>query len=274
MKIGTSARSFDLSEEFFKNLSENKIDAIEISRRPGQYDCIDYEELSRLSKAYNIMLWSYHLPFTPRDESDVSSVDATVRERTMKYLGELIKKATDIGVEKFVIHPTSTEHDEARDERIKYAMESLGRLAELADTCGAIICVEDLPRTCIGNTSDEILKLISANDKLRVCLDTNHLMQETPMDFIKKVGNKIKTLHVSDYDFVNECHWIPGEGKINWHELYQALQGVGYDGVWMYEVGRQHLRDVIGRDLELPDFYKNANEIFNGEDLTVFSSSK
>ena len=42
----------------------------------------------------------------------------------------------------------------------------------------------------------------------------------------------------------------------------------------MYEVGRQHLRDVIGRDLELSDFYKNANEIFNGEDLTVFSSSK
>ena len=44
MKIGTSARSFDLSEEFFKNLSENKIDAIIYVEKHG------YERISTIRK--------------------------------------------------------------------------------------------------------------------------------------------------------------------------------------------------------------------------------
>ena len=79
--------------------------------------------------------------------------------------------------------------------------------------------------------------IMKANDKLRVCYDTNHLLGEAPLDFIKKIGPKIITLHVSDYDFINERHWLPGEGDNDWQAVYSALSDVGYNGVWMYEVG-------------------------------------
>ncbi len=274
MKIGISSRCFEYTDEYFRQLAENKINAIEISRRPGLYDLINYEEISRLSKAYNIMLWSYHLPFTPVEEIELASLDSEVRKYTIKYLGELIKKASDIGVGKFVVH-SSREFEGERDEKIKYAMESLDILAEIANKEGAIICVEDLPRSCIGNTSDEILELLSANDKLRVCLDTNHLMQEDVLSFVERVGDKIATLHISDYDFVNERHWLPGEGVIDWKKLYKALCDCGYDGVWMYEIGFACPKTIIrDRDLNFGDFYRNANEIFSGSDLTVISRPK
>ena len=58
------------------------------------------------------------------------------------------------------------------------------------------------------------MELISADDRLRVCFDTNHLLKESIIDFIYNVGDKIITTHVSDYARENERHWLPGEGVI------------------------------------------------------------
>ena len=276
MKIGMSSMGFELTEENFKSLSENQIDAIEVSMSADKYKDIDYKKLQKLSEGYGVALWSYHLPFTPFSEVEPSASDSAVRRKTVEYFGELIKKGGDIGIDKFVIHP-SGEPIEAcdREERIKCSMETLDRLAELASREGAVICVEDLPRTCLGNCADDILKLISANEKLRVCFDTNHLLEDDNLNFIEKVGEKIVTVHVSDYDFINERHWLPGEGKIDWQKLYPALMEKGCSGVWMYEIALKCPKTIIrDRDLDFADFYKNAHEIFEGKELTVIGKQK
>ncbi len=276
MKIGMSSMGFDLTEENFKKLLENQIDAIEISMTPDKYKDINYKEVKSFSDNYNVNLWSYHLPFSPASEVDPSALDENIRKNTVSYFGELIKKGSCIGIEKFIIHPSSEPIDEKeRNEKIKYSMEALDKLAELADKEGCVLCVEDLPRTCLGNTADDILKLISANDKLRVCFDTNHLLEDDNLNFIEKVGDKIVTVHVSDYDFINERHWLPGEGKINWKKLYSALCEKGYNGIWMYEIALKCPKTIIrDRDLDFSDFYKNAHEIFDGKELTVIGKQK
>ena len=276
MKIGVSSFDFELTEKNFRKMVENKIEAVEVSMHPDKYKDINYKELSELSRAYNVMLWSYHLPFSPASEVDPSALDADIRKNTKEYFSELIKKGSNIGIKRFVIHPSSEPIDVGvRDEKRKYSMQSLEFFAELADKEGAVICVEDLPRTCLGNTADDILRLISANDKLKVCFDTNHLTEDDNFNFIEKVGKKFATLHVSDYDRINERHWLPGEGVTDWNELYGALLKSGYDGVWMYEITLKRPKTIIrDRDLTFADFYKNANEIFSGKDLTVFSKPK
>lgn len=133
-----------------------------------------------------------------------------------------------------------------------------------------MLAVEDLPRTCLGNTADEIAELISGNSKLRVCLDTNHLLHESNIDFIKKLGSKIITLHVSDYDYENERHWLPGEGKIDWNGVLDALSAVNYNGVWMYEISYECPNTIKRpRDLTPDDFVRNAKELFERKPLTV-----
>ena len=133
-----------------------------------------------------------------------------------------------------------------------------------------MIAVENLPRTCLGRNSQEMLELISAHPALRICFDTNHLLGEDPVEFVQKVGKHFITMHVSDYDFLNERHWLPGEGKLDWQALLAALEAVGYSGPWLYEVSFTAPASIVRpRNLCCDDFVRNARELFEKKPLTV-----
>lgn len=275
-KVGVSSLGFSLTEANFQALQKADIHAIEISMSDAGYPHICYSDLAAFSKRYQVDLWSYHLPFTPFTEIDISALDSQMRNHTTDYLSELIKKGADIGIDKFIIHPSGEPvSDEERTDRLKYAMQSLDLLAEIAAQNGACIAVEDLPRTCLGNSSEEIAQLISANDKLRVCFDTNHLLTDDNLHFMDVLSDKIITVHVSDYDFINERHWLPGEGKIDWNALLKKFQEIQYNGVWMYEIPLKCPNTIIrDRDLQFKDFAKNAAELFTQSSLTVLGEAK
>lgn len=266
-RVGFSSSCFELNEANFKALNEANIEATEISCSPIVQANINYSEVKRLADKYNVELWSCHLPFYPFEEFDISALDKNVRGKTVEYLGELIKKAAYVGIDKFVIHPSGEPiADEVRGEHLECASDSLDILAEIAYKEGALIAVEDLPRTCLGHDSRELCKLISANEKLRVCFDTNHLTCDDNLNFIKTLGDKIITLHVSDYDFIDEKHWLPCEGKNDWKSIINAIKDIGYNGVWMYELNLKAPKTIKReRDLKFEDIYNNAVSIFNNE---------
>ena len=164
------------------------------------------------------------------------------------------------------VFPRKTADFGEREEKRKCALEVLDVLAELAYKNGACICVEDLPRSCLGNTAEDVRTLLAVNDKLKVCFDTNHLLQDDNLNFMNKLADKIVTLHVSDYDFINERHWLPGEGKINWISFMNTFNQIGYQGVWMYEVSLKCPKSILrDRDLNFHDFYENAMTLFAGK---------
>lgn len=275
-RIGVSSAGAALTDEMFKQMHAVGISAMEVSMAADGYKDINYKELEALSRKYGVELWSYHLPFHPFSEIDPSSLDGEIRKHTIEYFTELIQKGSDIGIDKFVVHPSGERiYDEERADRMKYSMESMDKLAEIAYQNGACIAVEDLPRTCLGNTAEEILQLISVNDKLRVCFDTNHLLKEDPIHFMDKVGDKIITVHISDFDFVNERHWLPGEGKIDWKAFMEKFNTIGYKGVWMYEIGLKCPKTILrDRDLTYVDFAENAKCVFAGTKPPIFSRQK
>ena len=252
----------------------NGIAAMEISDGMEGYARLDYARARALAEKYGVEIWSMHLPFMPFTEIDISR--PALAEHTVEYFAELIEKGAEIGVKKFIIHPSGEPiKDEERAERMATAKKSLAALAESAEKYGATVYVENLPRTCLGKNSYEIAELLSAHPALRACFDTNHLLCEDPLDFIRKIGKKTETLHVSDYDFVNERHWLPGEGKVNWRALIAALREMDYSGVWLYEIGFKCPKTILRpRDLTCEDFARNARELFAGEELTVFSDPK
>ena len=92
---------------------------------------------------------------------------------------------------------------------------------------------------------------------------------------LKKIGDKIITVHISDYDKVNERHWLPGEGVIDWQGVLNALNEIGYKGIWLYEIDFNLSKTIIRpRELNCYDFIRNANEIFENRELTVISKPK
>lgn len=46
------------------------------------------------------------------------------------------------------------------------------------------------------------------------------------------------SLHISDYDFVDERHDLPGCGINQWHALLDLLKDAGYNGPALYEIRR------------------------------------
>lgn len=262
-QIGLSSCGKGFEEELFEAYRSAGIMKMEISLRKDDCDAFDFDRAKMLSEKYGIELWSFHLPFMPFSIIDISAPE--LQKSTIEYLKGLIRKGADIGIKRFIIHPSGERIEtEDRPVRMETAKKSLIILAEFAKELGAVIAVEDLPRTCLGNNSDEILELISVNESLRVCFDTNHLLNEKIPHFIEKVGDKIITTHVSDYDFDDEKHWLPFEGGIDWKEVRNSLEAVGYNGVWLYEVDFKAPESMPrDRDLTCEDFVINAEKIFN-----------
>ena len=275
-KIGLSLCEKPMTAEMFENYKRNGIDFAEISPKYYEYKDLDYKNIKSCADSAGVTLWSFHLPFLPFEELDISSEDKDIRSNSVKYFTELIKKAADIGIDKYVVHPSAEPiAEDKRAERMNCSKESLASLAKTAKECGGTVAVEDLPRTCLGRSSADICELISADSSLMVCFDTNHLLGESASDFIKKVGKRIITTHVSDYDFLNERHWLPGEGKNDWNSIIDSLEEIGYDGVWLYELGFACPDSITrSRDLTCEDFARNAKELFNRQKLTVIGTPK
>lgn len=264
-KIGLSTPSNEeLTEELFKSCTEAGISHIEISVSNELSKKLDYEKIKEWADKYGITLWSFHLPFWPFSEIDVSKPE--IADCTVEYLKTYIDKASKIGIDKFIIHASGEPIDECeRAVRMETAKKSLATLAEYAKERGALIAVENLPRTCLGRNSSDIKELLLAHPSLVSCFDTNHLLAQDFGEYIDEIGDKIITLHVSDYDFVDERHWLPYEGKIDWQKMLKKLADIGYTGVWLYELDLTAPPTISReRTLTVKDFADNAAAVFSG----------
>lgn len=271
-KIGLSSCGKYPTEDLFFSMSESGIYEIELSFPTYEHDKYDLLLAKKNADKYGINIWSYHLPVMPIDiaidNTNVKSVD---------YLSEIIKRVCDIGVDKLVLHPGYEPiTDEERIDRITCSKQSLIRLADIAEKNGAQIAIENLPRTCLGRTTDEMIDILSCDDRLRACIDINHILRDPIPDFIRAVGKRIVTLHISDCNFVNERHWLPGEGLIDWSAVVDILLEIDYNGIWMYEVERGYDLKSIHRyrNISCADIVRNAEEIFSRKPLTVYSTQK
>lgn len=218
--------------EAFKNAGVN---AIEISPRFAHEDEIDWDAVKIESEKTGVKINSYHLPFSR--SYTISDTDENKRLEVVKNNIRLIEKAAGAGAKYMVVHP-STEPiaEEDRPAQMEQAKKSLRALCDVAEKVNAVIAVEDLPRTCLGRDVADMKELLSADERLRVCFDVNHLLRGTHEEFVRELGDKIVTLHISDYDFEDECHFMPGIGKIDWCGLVTLLEEADYNGCFMYEV--------------------------------------
>ncbi len=273
-KLGLSTNSKQVEEALFAAYAQSGITAMEVSLHKLRLEEIDFDRIRAWADRYGVELWSFHLPYAPFERIDISK--PALQEQTLALWKAYIDKAAAIGIRIFVVHPGGEPiPDEERAMRIDCSKQSLYELAEYAAQYGARIAVEDIPRTCIGNCSKEILELISVHPALGVCFDTNHLLGEDTVAFIRNIGSRLLTVHISDYDYINERHWLPGEGQIDWTAVVKAMEEVGYRGRWMYEIAFAAPWHIAReRDLCCDDFVLNHAELMQGLPLTTPGTPK
>ena len=176
---------------------------------------------------------SAHLPFGRL--WDPSDPDAAARKDALERFRGLLDWAGGQRISIAVLH-ASWEPIPAgeRPARLRAAAESIGLLGAYAKERGVALAVENLPRTCLGNTAAETLLL--AEGAAGICFDVNHLLLESHAQFLAAAGARVITSHFSDYDFADERHWFPGAGRIDWPALLRGFAGSGCAGRVIFEL--------------------------------------
>lgn len=263
-EVGLSTNGSGPIIEVTKACGKAGIKYIELFMSRSDWLDFNLDSYHKLAGDCGVTVRSYHLPFWP--DRDLSSPDKAIREETIEAHEDLIARGMAHGTRIFTVHPgTEPIADEERRMRLDISKESLSRLAETAEREGAVLAVEDLPRSCPGHNSEEMIEILNCDERLRSCLDTNHILYESLYDYIDAVGDKIINTHVSDYDLVNERHFLPGEGKVDWQTVIRKLKEHGYSGPWLYEINARSAEGVGGRMYTADDIMHNALEIFEGK---------
>lgn len=181
---------------------------------------------------------SAHLPFGK--DWDPANIDADARGATLAGFKDILRVVGAWGIPLAVLHASfGAILPQEREEKLAISCRSIRELSAFAKAVHVTLCVENLPRTALGNTADEVLRLTDCGRVAPVCFDFNHLLQETHAEFIGRVGALIATTHISDYDRVDEKHWLPGEGVIDFYEAVSLLKGCGYQGQLLFEFNRE-----------------------------------
>lgn len=181
---------------------------------------------------------SIHYPYGP--SFDISNLDEATRAGAIEELQFYLRRLAELDGQYLIVHP-SFEPVPAldRDARLKACRNSILELNELMEQFpGMMLAIEDLPRTCLGNTADELNALIAdtAPDRIGICLDTNHMLQEDLITFTEKTAERIVTVHIADFDGIDERHWFPGQGINDWHKWAEVMKATNYKGPMLYEV--------------------------------------
>ena len=224
---GLSSSSIGFAEIHYfadKALEEQAKDYLEYRKRGGDA----------------VSVWSVHTPFGGW-EWDIACLDTTERKKIVNTLEPSFKLARLTGARVVVVHPglEIPLNVEKRQERLDACRESIREMAERFSDSNTKLAVEFLPRTCLGNSAEELLYLIDGCDpsSTGICLDINHVIPTSRLSStIRTLGSRIITLHVSDHDDIDERHRFPMEGVTDWKAALRLLADVGYAGPFMYEV--------------------------------------
>lgn len=259
--------SIGADPEILREVGEHGFDCVELSFSHDEYfykyrftEEENAEKLASYCKESGLEIWSIHLPFS--EKWDLSNDDA---EEALADDRKLIEAAEKAGIRVAVIHPSFEPIPEAdRAKRIENAKKNLKLLNQTAKEHGIVLALENLPRTCLGNHSEEMIELLKATGTSFI-FDTNHSLDEDNVEFLRNMiahGYCPVSLHISDYDFIDERHDLPGHGINQWGKLLDLLENAGYSGPALYEI-----RHVVSEEriISFDEVTENINSLLNGD---------
>ena len=230
---------YRLAPDYQENLQEIKragIGAVELCLC-GFWCGETLEEYAKVSAEMvadaGLRLNSVHFPFGMPWIDLASSWEAD-RLEIIKWCKKIFSMLDAFAPKAYVFHPGG---EQVTKENYQREMQKLcDTVTQMAQGTKASVCVENMVRGELMDTADKALEFALGAPSASVALDINHLLHDKPEDAIKKLGKYIRALHISDYDFINERHMLPKEGKIEWMKVLSALEETGVNCAFNYEV--------------------------------------
>ena len=259
MDIGMQSRVYELfGREMYRKMYEDGFRYCDLglsNTKKELYNC-DEETFQRLmqeelalAKEAGIVFSQVHGPWRYPPQ-DATPEDRAERKEKME---KCFRAAKIVECPFVVIHPImpfGTKEDPDPEAMFQMNVEFFRSLIPAARENGVTICIENMPMKKLSLSSPaETLRLIEAiNDpNVAFCLDTGHsiVMDTQPGEAVRSGAEKLKVLHVHDSDGVQDRHWYPGEGAIDWADFSAALKEVAFEGVVSMEI---HTDETLPED--------------------------
>ena len=164
-------------------------------------------------------------------EPSLSNSDEKLRKWRIKYTKQAIDLAESLNTKSICI-TSGLGNNKNIQKHLKLFYNSLSEIGEYAEKKNILVAIEYEPYLLI-DTSEKVWSLLSNDFKnIGLNLDTCHaeVNRENLSEIITKFKKKIFHTHISDCKNNIHFHLLPGEGIINFEEMYNSLNSVGYSG--------------------------------------------
>lgn len=190
------------------------------------------DRLRELKASYDLR-YALHAPFT---DTNLAADDPHIREAVLRRLETSIRWASTLGANALVFHPGNSTALERFSPGTSWRlnMESVRRLLRYADNYGMDAMIENVPEPFpyVMKSVDDFEQFFNeVGLHVRMVLDVahSHLREET-LEFIRRFGDRIGHVHVSDNHGEADTHLQVGEGSIDWEGTIGALKSSPFDG--------------------------------------------
>lgn len=173
---------------------------------------------------------------------DLASEDRAAHEAGVRYLGECVRVAAELGAKivggplygaplVFAGRAPAPVSEDERARRIDQIVDGLKQAGAVAADANVKLAIEPLNRfeTDIANTTGHALALAEAVDSpaVGVLLDTFHMNMEDASvpDAIRRAGRRVVHFQANE----NNRGFV-GSGHIDWPEVARALAAIDYAG--------------------------------------------
>ncbi len=172
---------------------------------------------------------------------DIACSDPDTAEVIGKRYADAMEAAAALGARQMVIHsPFNNWHHYNRFNFVQPGYDSvvakvaddvknvLGRALKLGEAHGVQMVLENI-QDITPQIRREMVEIIGS-PALALSIDTGHaqIAQRAsgapPVDvYVRDAGSLLKHVHIQDTDGYADRHWAPGEGHIEWTEVFRAL---------------------------------------------------
>lgn len=261
-------------------LEQAKLKRVELNFEANDTGDVIGERITRLAECQasgKIIVGSVHIPFGAL--WPLSDLDESLRQAASARIRDFIEACAPLNCRNFTLHgclepqPTS---EPLLGKAIDQFRKTMDELIPVATKFNVSLNIEDLPRTCLGKTAEELARMIDGlpKEQVGVCFDVNHFCghPERLAAGIDLLADRIRTFHISDYDGDDECHWYPLLGAIDWEAIMDSIRKLPQDVLMVFEAfgfltkpnwkQRPHHPEVLLRSYERNVFVmENAAEL-------------
>lgn len=238
-----------LDRDHVVEIAAHGFDAVEVFAVRDHFDYHDRRAAIALAEWLDdtrLTLHSFHAPIAAayvkgawHDGYTLAAADEPRRKRAVDETTAVLNVAAVLPYKVLVLHGgVPAPLGVPADNHLTSLVRSLEDLSPVAAGLGVKLAVEVIPNAL--STAGALVELLESDldaEDLGICMDVGHarLMGDV-VDAIEACSGHLITTHLHDNRGRTDDHLVPGQGVVDWDATLLALQKVGYDGAWIFEL--------------------------------------